>query len=149
MGGNLIAEDAQPISFIAWATKDPNSAPLQRLQIIKGWVDASGQSHEQVVDVAGDADNGAGVDPNNCQRVGRGEAQLCAVWQDPDFDPAVPAFYYARVIENPTCRWSTWDALRAGVEPRDDLPRTLQERSWSSPIWIIPGLKKNNLKKKQ
>ncbi len=62
-----------------------------------------------------------------------------AVWSDPDFDPAVRAFYYVRVLENPTCRWSTWDALRAGVEPRSDLPKTLQERAWSSPIGIVPA----------
>ena len=64
-----------------------------------------------------------------------GAAQLAAAWQDPTFDSAQRAVYYARVLENPTCRWSTWDALRAGVAPRRDLPATLQERAWTSPIW--------------
>ena len=67
-----------------------------------------------------------------------GEPELIAVWKDPDFDPAQHAFYYTRVLENPTCRWSTWDAMRAGVEPRSDLPKTIQERAWSSPIWYRP-----------
>jgi hypothetical protein len=61
------------------------------------------------------------------------------VWRDPDFDPAQRAFYYVRVLENPTCRWSTWDAIRAGVAPREGLPTTLQERAWSSPIWYRPS----------
>lgn len=121
MGGNIGSVETA-LKFFVSAQKDPGIASnpgtdLQRIQIIKGWVDASGQSHEQVVDVAGDADNGAGVDPNNCQRLGRGESQLCAVWQDPDFDPAVPAFYYARLVENPTCRWSTWQCQAGGVNP--------------------------------
>ena len=65
-----------------------------------------------------------------------GESELAAVWTDPEFDPQERAFYYVRVLENPVCRWSTWDALRAGVEPRSDLPKTIQERAWSSPIWL-------------
>ena len=67
------------------------------------------------------------------QDVGTGE--LKTLWQDPDFDPEQEAFYYLRVLENPSCRWSTWDAIRAGVEPRSDLQKTIQERAWSSPIW--------------
>ena len=65
--------------------------------------------------------------------------ELKTVWSDPDFNPAVRAFYYVRVLENPTCRWSTWDALRAGVAPRSDLHATIQERAWSSPVWFVPG----------
>ena len=150
MGGNLIAEDAQPISFIAWATKDPNSAPLQRLQIIKGWVDA-GEAHEKIYDVAC-ADglqvdsithrcpsNGASVDLADCSIArGVGAAELKTRWEDPDYDATQHVFYYVRAIENPTCRWSTWDAIRAGIAPRDDVPATIQERGWSSPIWINP-----------
>ncbi|MBT5603468.1 MAG: DUF3604 domain-containing protein [Gammaproteobacteria bacterium] len=121
MGGSLDAVQS-PLKFFVSAQKDPGipgnpGTDLQRIQIIKGWVDTAGQSHERVIDVAGDADNGAGVDPNNCQRIGRGENQLCTVWQDPEFDPDVPAFYYARVVENPTCRWSTRQCQTAGVNP--------------------------------
>jgi plasmid stabilization system protein ParE len=64
-----------------------------------------------------------------------GAAELKVLWRDPEFEEDVEAFYYLRALENPSCRWSTWDALRAGVEPRSDLPRTIQERAWSSPIW--------------
>jgi hypothetical protein len=68
-----------------------------------------------------------------------GAMQLATVWEDPEFQPGQEAFYYVRVLENPTCRWSTWEALRAGVEPRSDLPATIQERAWSSPIWYRAG----------
>jgi len=82
-------------------------------------------------------DNGARVDVSDCSiNPETGSEQLVALWSDPNFDPSQRAFYYARAIENPTCRWSTWDAVRAGVAPRPDLARTLQERAWSSPIWI-------------
>jgi hypothetical protein len=67
-----------------------------------------------------------------------GSVELKAHWRDPDFDPGQKAFYYVRVLENPTCRWSTWDALRSGVEPRPNVAKTLQERAWSSPIWFVP-----------
>ena len=132
------------------ASADPESAPLQRLQIVKGWIDADG-THEKVIDVAcaGGAEvnletnrcpnNGAMVDTRDCSiNAGTGSAQLSALWQDPEFNQEQRAFYYARVMENPTCRWSTWDAIRADVEPRPDLPRTIQERAWSSPIHYVP-----------
>lgn len=83
--------------------------------------------------------NGAQVDLKTCRYstdVGAGE--LSAVWRDPDFDPNEKAFYYARVIENPTCRWSTWDAIAAGVDPPENAKATLRERAWSSPIWYSP-----------
>ena len=117
---------------------------------MKGWVDERG-THERVIDVAcaGDVQvnsetdrcphNGAKVDISDCSINARtGSAQLFALWRDPDFKAKQRAFYYARAIENPTCRWSTWDAVRAGVEPRPDLPRTVQERAWSSPIHYLP-----------
>ena len=150
MGSELFAEEDRRPSFLVWATQDALSAPLQRLQIIKGWLD--GDEHkEQVFDVACsdggtvDAvthrcpDNGAAVDLATCAfSADKGTAELKAVWIDPEYAPEQSAFYYARVLENPTCRWSTWDAIRAGVAPRDGLKVTLQERAWSSPIWISP-----------
>jgi hypothetical protein len=160
MGGNLAANDtastdtaAQPAepAFLIMASADLESAPLQRLQIVKGWVDANG-AYEEVMDVAcaGGAivnaetnrcpDNGATVDISNCAiNAETGAGQLSALWRDPAFKAEQRAFYYARVIENPTCRWSTWDANRAGVAPRTDLPATIQERAWSSPIHYLPN----------
>jgi len=146
MGGDLLPGDGAP-RFVATALQDPRGAPLQRLQIVKGWV-ADGEPRERVYDVACsdglavDADthrcpdNGAGVDVDTCAiSAGVGDAELAATWQDPDFQPDQEAFYYLRVLENPTCRWSTWDAVRHGIAPRGDLPATIQERAWSSPVW--------------
>jgi hypothetical protein len=151
MGGDLIANAAEIPSFIAWVAKDPNSASLQRLQIIKGWVE-DGEAQEQVFDVACSdggsvdptshrcPDNGAQVNLLDCSiSEGLGAAELKAHWQDPSYDPDQHAIYYVRALENPTCRWSTWDAIRAGVAPRPDLPATIQERIWSSPIWVTPS----------
>jgi len=154
MGGNLRPNEKaggeQPSNpgFLVMASADTESAPLQRLQIVKGWVDADG-THEEVIDVAcaGGAapaanrcpDNGAKVDVSDCAiNEETGAGQLSALWRDPAFDQTQRAFYYARVIENPTCRWSTWDANREGVAPRPDLPTTIQERAWSSPIQYLP-----------
>ncbi|MBT3623974.1 MAG: DUF3604 domain-containing protein, partial [Gammaproteobacteria bacterium] len=85
-------------------------------------------------------DNGATVNLSNCSYSARtGSTELSVVWTDPNFEPSERAFYYARVLENPTCRWNTWDAIRAGTKPRSDLAATLQERAWSSPIQYLPG----------
>ena len=152
MGGDLPARTGAAPRFLLWALADAQGAPLQRLQIVKGWVDSEGETFEVVYDVAcsGGAsvdpdtqrcpDNGARVDLSDCG-ISRdaGAAQLQTLWRDPAFDPGQRAFYYARVLENPTCRWSTWDALRAGVLPRSDLPKTIQERAWSSPIHYLPS----------
>jgi hypothetical protein len=123
MGGRLRARgDARAPRFLVSALKDPGveghpGTDLQRIQIVKGWVEPDGSTHEAVYDVAGDADNGASVDPRSCAPTGAGEASLCRVWEDPDFDPARPAFWYVRVLENPTCRWSTRACMAAGVSP--------------------------------
>ena len=137
-------------SFLVWAMQDTMAAPLQRVQIVKGW-ESGGETAEIVYDVACSdglevdpatnrcPDNGATVDLSDCSpSTGVGAAELKTVWTDPDFDPNQRAFYYARVLENPTCRWSSWDALRAGTAPRQDFPTTIQERAWSSPIWYTP-----------
>ncbi len=132
--------------------------PLQRLQIVKGWVDAAGQSHEKVFDVAGELTD-ASVDTTTCSTSGPGFDTLCAVWKDPEFDASQRAFYYARLLENPTCRWSTHlcnaqgiDCTNPGTVPAEWaeccsplVPKTIQERAWSSPIWYRPeGLARIN-----
>ncbi len=147
MGGELFANGTAP-SFIVWASGDPRGTPLQRMQVIKGYV-KDGKPMEQIYDVACSdglqadpmthrcPDNGAKVDLSDCSiNADVGDGEMLTLWQDPDYDADVDAFYYTRVLENPTCRWSTWDALREGVEPRADLHKTLQERAWSSPIWV-------------
>ncbi|MCY4655706.1 MAG: DUF3604 domain-containing protein, partial [Gammaproteobacteria bacterium] len=122
-------------------------------QIIKGWLEDNGTTHEQIFDVAcsdgGVVDpethrcpsNGASVDFSDCsQTPDVGASNLSAVWMDPTFNTAQNAFYYVRVLENPTCRWSTWDAVRNGTPVKQNLMqnRAIQERAWSSPIWLTP-----------
>jgi hypothetical protein len=159
MGGELgaapRATDAAP-AIAAWALQDAGTAdapgvPLQRLQIIK-LAAADGEVRETIVDVAGDPKNGASVDPNSCEPRGEGFAQLCSVWRDPAFDPRAPALYYARVVQNPTCRWSAYACNEAGVRCEDSstvrpgyegccyerFPNTVQERAWTSPVWYTP-----------
>ena len=151
MGSELLTNGKQAPTLLAHATQDPNSAPLQRLQIVKGWT-VDGEHNEQVYDVACSdgglvdpvthrcPDNGAQVDLNNCAISSNlGASKLKAKWQDPEFNPEHRAFYYVRALENPTCRWSTWDAIKAGATPRSDLQATIQERAWSSAIWLIPS----------
>jgi len=159
MGGDLPAPsgDKRP-SFLVVAAQDNGTldspgTPLQRIQVIKGWIDGSGERREHVIDVAGDANNGASVDPSSCQASGPGFAQLCAVWTDDDFNPEQPAYYYSRVIENPTCRWSQRMCAAAAVDCSrpdtigegyegccaDSHRPVIQERAWSSPIWYTPG----------
>lgn len=151
MGSDLHRSKNQAPAFLVWAIADPLSVPLQRVQVIKGWLE-DGRHAERVFDVACSdglavdpathrcPDNGAAVDLADCSTgAGVGAAELKALWRDPQFSPTQEAFYYVRVLENPTCRWSTWDAVRAGEKPRSDLPATIQERAWSSPIWYRAG----------
>jgi hypothetical protein len=148
--GSEITGATQAPRLYAWAARDPRSAPLQRLQIIKGWIE-NGKQREQVIDVAcsGGAqpdaksqrcpDSGVTVDTATCIIDERsGSTQLAAVWVDPDFDATMPAIYYLRALESPSCRWSTWDALRNGWELAEGVAATIQERAWSSPIWFTP-----------
>jgi len=151
MGADLDGIAQQTPAFFVWAVRDAYTAPLQRVQIIKGYVDNNGDPQEQVFDVACSdggvpdpdtyrcPDNNAKVDISNCafsQDVGA--AELKTFWSDPTFKVEQRAFYYVRALENPTCRWSTWDAVRNNVEPRSDMPKIIQERVWSSPIHYIP-----------
>lgn len=157
MGGEFNLSSAQAPQFRVLAMRDAHSAPLERIQMVKGWVNADGNTEERVVDIACannqpiDADTQRcpaltdSVDVSTCainQRIGN--ATLQAVWKDPQFSASQNAFYYARVLETPTCRWSTWDALRAGVTPNPRLPMTIQERAYSSPIWINAHAKNND-----
>ena len=152
MGSDLLHNENKIPEFLVWAQRDKNGASLQRIQIIKGWIDNnSGRPKEKVFDVACSdgmqpdpitnrcPDNGARVNINDCSiSTNVGSSELKTVWKDPEFAPDDKTFYYVRVLENPTCRWSTWDAIKAGYKPREGLHETIQERAWSSPIWYIP-----------
>ncbi|MES0385449.1 MAG: DUF3604 domain-containing protein [Hyphomicrobium sp.] len=155
MGGDMPPhpqKDYAKVPFFAiWALKDPNSANLDRIQIVKGWYER-GYAFEKVYDVVwSEADKRKVVADGKVPPVGNtvdiktatytndiGDTQLSAVWKDPDFDPTHHAVYYARVIEIPTPRWTTYDAKALGVDPPKDVAPTLQERAWSSPIWYTP-----------
>ncbi|MCX2981987.1 DUF3604 domain-containing protein [Halieaceae bacterium IMCC14734] len=146
MGGELngsALSNGAP-QFVVSANQDPQGMPLQKIQVIKGWVDAQG-TQQAVYEVAGNGANGASVSAADCTPQGSGFAQLCSVWRDPDFDPAQRAVYYARVVENPSCRWSTWqcNAMPAAARPTScsdpEVPKFIQERAWTSPIWYNPA----------
>jgi hypothetical protein len=153
MGGELpSAPDVKGPTFLVAALKDPIGANLDRIQIVKGWLDAEGELHEQVYDVVwGDADRrsvgadgklpavGSTVDVANATWTNTiGDPELITVWTDPDFDASERAFYYARVLEIPTPRWTAYDAKRFGVEPLPGTRLMLQERAYTSPIWYTP-----------
>jgi hypothetical protein len=156
MGGDLPSSRGAPPTFAVWALRDPGTEArpgtlLQRIQIVKGWVEG-GEVQERVYDVAGTAESGASVDLATCQTTGPGAGHLCSAWTDPDFDPSEHAFYYARVLENPTCRWSQYVcnahridcSVPGGIAPgleaccAEDHRRSIQERAWTSPIWYAP-----------
>ena len=153
MGGDLSAppEGAAAPSFMVLALKDPIGANIDRIQIVKGWTTAEGTTEEKVFDVVWSGDREPGADGKlppvgSTVDVARatwtnsiGAAELGAVWTDPEFDPGQRAFYYARVIEIPTPRWTAYDAFRFGVELPDEIPMVTQERAYTSPIWYTPG----------
>jgi len=150
MGGELGKAAANAPSFMVAAAKDPYSGNLDRIQIVKGWMDEKGETHEKVYDVVWAGNRKPGKD-NKLPPVGNtvnvakatwansiGEPELIAVWQDPDFDKGESAFYYAKVIEIPTPRWTAYEAKRFGVRMDDEAPMTTQERAYTSPIWYTP-----------
>jgi hypothetical protein len=146
MGGELRPSNHAP-SFIVWAMRDPRNAPLQRIQMIKVW-NENGDNKEKIYDIicadelTPDAktnycpDNGSTVNLKDCSvSSDKGAPELKVLWTDPQFNSGDDAAYYIRVLENPTCRWSTWDAIKAGVSPSPNLPPTIQERAYGSAIW--------------
>jgi hypothetical protein len=151
MGGDLPAAKAKEPTFIVWAVKDPDDANLDRIQIIKGWT-KNGQIFEKVFDVAWSEGRKADPKTGRVPAVGTtvdltkatytntiGAVELKAEWKDPEFDPTVHAFYYARVLQIPTPRWSTYDAVKTGAPLPKDVASTVQERVWTSPIWYSPS----------
>jgi hypothetical protein len=149
MGGTLAPSPTEGVApvFALHTQADPGTPAhpgnlLQRAQIIKVWNDESGGIQQRVFDIAGDAENGASVDLNTCEPQGRGARELCQVWRDPEFDANTPAVYYARVVENPSCRWQTSQCLElsgpdrpAACDDKEHYPQIIQERAWTSPIW--------------
>ena len=152
MGGDLTsAPSGKTPSFLVRAVKDVDGADLDRVQIIKGWLDAAGKTHERVYDLAVSDGRKIGADGRCKTPVGNtvngkeasysnsiGEPYLAAHWQDPSFDPKQRAFYYVRVLEIPTPRWTTYDAKVFGVELPEGAPVSIQERAYTSPIWYTP-----------
>jgi hypothetical protein len=151
MGGDLRRAPAgKAPSFLVAAMKDPMSGNLDRIQIVKGWMEADGTLKEKVHDVVWSGDRTPGAD-GKLPPVGNtvdvknatwtntiGSPELITVWTDPDFDPEEAAFYYARVLEIPTPRWTAYEAKRFDVEMPPEVPMTAQERAYTSPIWYAP-----------
>ena len=147
MGSVLNAKQDESPSFFIWATQDPLNAPLAKVQIVKAWR-VGDETFERVFDVhCADStidpetqrcrDNGASVNLSDCSwSIHSGDSEARVLWRDPGFDASHDAFYYARVVQNPTCRWTTYDSQRLGVEPPSDVPTSVTEMAWSSPIWL-------------
>ena len=147
MGGNIYSNGLNSPTFLIWAISDPLGGLLQRSQVVKGWIE-NGEHNERVYDAV--CSDGLEIDPethrcpsneakvyiSDCSTNNVGNSELKTLWKDPEFKKNQNAFYYVRVIENPSCRWSTWDSIRAGEKPRSDIDVTIQERAWSSPIWL-------------
>jgi hypothetical protein len=152
MGGDLSnAPRGKAPSLLIHAVKDPIGGNLDRVQVVKGWLDAAGQTHERIYDVVWSGNrkpdaNGKLPSVGNTVDVSRvtftntiGAAQLATVWTDPDFNPSLRAFYYVRVLEIPTPRHSVYDAAALGIDVKETRqPATIQERAYSSPIWYTP-----------
>ena len=152
MGGDLskAPKDKAP-TFLISAVKDPNHANLDRVQIIKGWVGKDGSPKEKIFNVAVSDGRAIGANGRCRKAVGNtvdvanatwtnsiGAPELIAVWNDPEFDPSEHAFYYARVIEIPTPRWTAYEAKRFGIKMPEEVPMITQERAYTSPIWYTP-----------
>ncbi len=150
MGADLPPAAGKAPTFLVWAAKDPTSGNLDRIQIVKGW-SKQGQSFEKIYDVVWAGDRkpnkwtgivppiGSTVDIENATYTNTiGSVELKTVWTDPEFDPSLHAFYYARVLEIPTPRWTTIQAKELGIAPPDVVSATIQERAWTSPIWYTP-----------
>jgi len=152
MGGDLWnAPDGKAPAFVIRALRDPDGANLDRLQVIKGWLDDDGKTHERVYDVAVSDGRQIAADGRARESVGStvdlatatfsntiGDAMMAAHWVDPDFDRSQSAFYYVRVLEIPTPRWTTYDAVFFNIERPDNVPATVQDRAYTSPIWYTP-----------
>ena len=152
MGGDLSKAPAgKAPTFLLAALRDAYSGNLDRIQVVKGWVDAGGKTHEKIYDVTVSGDRKIGADGRCKTPVGNtvdipnatwtntiGSPELITVWKDPDFDPKQHAVYYARVIEIPTPRWTCYDAKFYGVKMDKEVPMTTQERAYTSPIWYTP-----------
>ncbi len=155
MGGSLESTQNKEVSGIRialQAAKDPEGVGLDRLQLIKGWIDQQGQTHEKVVDIA-TSPTSHQLETLTCKVRGNSAAKLCSVWEDPEFDPAAPSYYYGRVLEGPTCRWSQRQCVAQGVRCDDrstiadgyeaccseEHRPQIRERAWTSPIWYQPS----------
>jgi hypothetical protein len=152
MGGDLQQAPAgKSPAFLVAALKDPIGANLDRIQVIKGWLDKNGEVHEKIYDVVWGGDRKPGAD-GKLPPVGNtvdvesatwtntiGAPELITVWKDPDFDPALRTFYYVRVLEIPTPRWTAYDAKYFGIKMPKEVPMFGQERAYTSPIWYTPG----------
>jgi len=152
MGGDLSkAPRGKAPAFLIQALRDPDGANLDRVQIIKGWLDKKGETHERIYDIAVSDERKIGSNGRSMKPVGNtvdvakatytnsiGDATLTGYWADPDFDSKEHAFYYVRVLEIPTPRWTTYDAAFYGIDLPDNVPATLQDRAYTSPIWYTP-----------
>jgi len=154
MGGDLKGQESgersESPTFIIQAIKDAEGANLDRVQMVKGYLDDNGEPQENIFEVIWAGDRTIGTDgklptigntvdiPNASYSNDIGAVSFDMIWTDPDFDASQSAFYYLRVLEIPTPRWTTFDAKTLGVAPPTDVPATIQERAWSSPIWYTP-----------